>query len=281
MKTQYRFNEYYCGDSYLDIDVYPEFCKPKGKRKKNKYKPSREAQEILNRSNRDKYIIRLFNHNYNKDSFYVTLTYDDEHLPETYEIAERNLRNYIRRVKALAKKKGLFILIFAVTGYGSRRKRLHHHLMIHCPGLSAFELRDLWKDRRGARGVMRGLTHIDPAEPDIKLGLEQLARYFMKHIDENRKRGLKTTYYRSRNHKEPEFKPRQMRLKKIEILHMAEHFDFSAIENLYPGYSLIRSEHYPTEKERASAIVFNEINGGYYFHFKLYRPPWIKNKLRR
>ena len=174
----YKFNEFYCGENYLDVQIYPEYIKPhKGTRKK-KTKPTNEAQEFLNQNNRDRYVCRLFNHNFTPSGSYITLTYDDEHLPESYEGAEKEINNYIRRIKYHAKKKGAPTpKICKVTGYGERRKRLHHHIIIS-DELTAAELKKLWRDKKGE---LRGRITIDPLEFD-KFGLDRLANYFLKHI---------------------------------------------------------------------------------------------------
>ena len=267
----YKFNEFFCGDNYLDVQIYPEYIKPNKSKRKKKSKPTNEAQQFLNKNNRDRYVCRLFNNNFTPEDFFVTLTYDDEHIPNSFEAAEKEINNYIRRVKYRAKKKGLPVpKICKVTGYGARRKRIHHHLVISGE-LSGRELMDLWRDKKGE---LRGKPTIDPLEFD-KFGIERLANYFLKHIKENENRGVKCTYYRSRNLEEPKKNIAVRRITNREVEDIRTYTDYSVFEKLYPEYEFIRPEYYPEGAEER-AVYFNEQNGGYFFLLRFYKPGYWK-----
>ena len=272
----YKFNEFYCGKNYLDVQIYPEYVLPKKGKRKSKYKQTSEVQQALNNDNRDRYVCRLFNHNYTERDYYITLTYKDEYLPTSFEEAEREVNNYIRRIQYRAKREGLPTpKICKVTGYGERRKRLHHHLVVSGE-LPGYVLKDLWKIKDGKEYEYRGRIDVDPLEFD-KFGIIKLANYFVKHINENKKRGIKCTYYRSRNLQEPKKNPRVRRLKNREVEDIAKYTDFSALKKLYPDYQLIYPEYYETEKEQKRAIYYNEHNGGYYFLLRFYKPQRRRN----
>lgn len=269
----YKFNEFYCGENYLDVQIYPEYIKPHKGTRKRKSKPTNEAQEFLNQHNRERYVCRLFNHNFTPSGSYITLTYDDEHLPESYEAAEKEINNYIRRIKYHAKKKGLPTpKICKVTGYGERRKRLHHHIIIS-DELTAAELKKLWRDKKGE---FRGRITIDPLEFD-KFGLDRLANYFLKHINENKRRGVKCTYYRSRNLEEPKTNRAVRRITNREVEDIRTCTDYSVFEKLYSEYEFIRPEYYKDENAQERAVYFNEHNGGYFFLLRFYKPGYWKN----
>lgn len=87
-----------------------------------------EEKEAYNRHKSEKHFIRLVNTNFNSKSYYVTVTYNDTNLPNSYQEACNNLDNYIRRLKYTNPN----AVIVAVIGYGSRSGRLHHHLLISC-----------------------------------------------------------------------------------------------------------------------------------------------------
>ena len=97
-----RESVYVCGD-YMDADIYPVF-QPAGKRRA-RCKPTSAIQEKLNQKNAEKKITRLAHANFTEDDIALHLTYDE--LPEDEEQAQRDLYNYIRRVKRLRKKMGL------------------------------------------------------------------------------------------------------------------------------------------------------------------------------
>ena len=94
-----RESVYVCGN-YMDADIYPVF-QPAGKRRA-RCKPTSAIQERLNQKNAEKKITRLAHANFTEEDLALHLTY--EFLPESEEQAQRDLYNYIRRVKRLRKK---------------------------------------------------------------------------------------------------------------------------------------------------------------------------------
>lgn len=97
-----------------------------------------EEKARCNRHKSEKHFIRLVNTNFTSAGYYVTLTYDDEHLPLSYSEAVKNLVNYVRRLRS----SNPHAKIVAVTGYGSRSGRLHHHLIVS--GVSEGDLLGKW-----------------------------------------------------------------------------------------------------------------------------------------
>lgn len=85
-----------------------------------------EEKVRYNNHRSEKRFVRLVNTNFTSAAYYVTLTYDDEHLPKSYEEAQKKLDNYIRRLRY----SNPHAKIVAVTGYGRSSGRLHHHLII-------------------------------------------------------------------------------------------------------------------------------------------------------
>lgn len=88
-----------------------------------------------------------------KESWFVTLTYDDKHLPEGGNLVPKHLQNFLKRLRFAVPEK---IRFFAVGEYGDKSWRPHYHLVI-------FGLRDplscvaAWRDRDG-RPI--GIVHI-------------------------------------------------------------------------------------------------------------------------
>lgn len=85
-----------------------------------------EEKEKYNRHKSCKQFVRIVCNNFTSKGFYVTLTYAPEHLPSDYKAAQKELENYIRRLKYINPN----VVIVAVTGYGKNTGRLHHHLII-------------------------------------------------------------------------------------------------------------------------------------------------------
>lgn len=97
-----------------------------------------EEKTRYNSHKSEKHFVRLVNTNFTSSAYYVTLTYDNEHLPQGYTEAVKNLDNYIRRLRY----SNPHAKIVAVTGYGSRSGRLHHHLIVS--GVSEGDILGKW-----------------------------------------------------------------------------------------------------------------------------------------
>lgn len=257
MITKYKQKDVVCGENYITTTIYPEYTPPKGSRKR-KRRPTSEVQQHLNDENRKNYISNLVNTNYAPSDYWATITYNDEHLPVSFTDAVHELSKFIERIKYYAKTNGLPMpKIIAVTGYGNRRKRLHHHLII-----SGFipidEFTERWRDKKGD---WRGWVDVKPLQFD-KFGVDCLAKYFIKHIEENKTRGIKTPYFRSRNLSEPIKKTKNAKISRRQIEFAKSYTDLSIFERLHPEYEIADMTPY-----------YNDCNGGYYFTIKYYRPP--------
>lgn len=80
---------------------------------------------------------------------YVTLTYDNEHLPKNRAEAEKHLRKYIKRLREYWKKKGKKLRYVYVTEHNHGDGRYHHHIMLSALGEDDIEiLCSLWDGGR-------------------------------------------------------------------------------------------------------------------------------------
>lgn len=124
-----------------EIEIYPVSDKVRDF-SKSEPKPvnvrTPEEKKQYNRHKSEKHFVRLVNKNFTGSGYYVTLTYDNEHLPQSYTAALKCLDNYIRRLRYSNQN----ARIIAVTGYGSRSGRLHHHLIIE--GVSEGDILSRW-----------------------------------------------------------------------------------------------------------------------------------------
>ena len=264
MRRSYRITDIICGDNYITSRIYPEYRTVKHSRAK-KAKPTSEVRALLNEKNQKEYLAHLASTNFTDRDYYITLTYNDEHLPKNYDEAVRELKKYIARAKYRAAKQGKTLKIIAVTGYGSKRKRLHHHLIISgC--FMPYEIIDLWK---GREKKSRGFVEVNPLQfNQFGVAIDNLLKYFYKHIEENKKLGITGSgYYRSRNLAEPEYRSRSGKLSHKQIEWARTFTDFSVFERMHPDYAL------------ADVVTFhNDVNGGYYFTVRYYRPPNKRKK---
>lgn len=168
-KVVYALKEITAGEQF-EVEIYPQFrsmdeVPREGQRT---VRDNSRAQKNLNDKNARKYVERLINQNFGDNDIWLTLTYDDRHLPPDGDIdaAIRNVQNYIRRVNYQRKKRGLPNAKYVyVTEYNPEAEiRWHHHIVMDgALGMdivegcwkqaSRNEVRRLRKDENGLSGM--------------------------------------------------------------------------------------------------------------------------------
>lgn len=187
MKSFIREKKIYCGENYLEVDIIPiskNQKMPRGRRSKKK-KVTAPKQKRLNDKRARRYFVQLVNTNFGKEDLHVTVTYSNDELPETIEDAEREARNYIRRIDYRRKKENLpplkYILVteYRLKKEGGKPIRIHHHIIMN-GGLDRDVVESLWSRRKG-KGKRKaiGFANADRLQPN-EYGLEALCRYLMK-----------------------------------------------------------------------------------------------------
>ena len=88
-----------CGESYMEVDLYAITPEEHQAKRRKKCRPSSERQKRRNAQHAHRRRVQKANANFTVLGFYLTLTYAEEYLPESMEQAEKDLRNYIRRLK--------------------------------------------------------------------------------------------------------------------------------------------------------------------------------------
>lgn len=254
MRSFYRETRYECGD-YMEVNIYPVYSKAPCRRKKAK--PTSETQQKLNDINAENKLVRIANANFKTGDLKVELTYSPSHLPADDEEADKELKNFLRRVKRYRQKRGMSELKWiAVTEKGKRSGRYHHHLIMS-GDINLFDLVQLWG---------RGIVGTDILIFDEN-GIASLAKYMMKQAREfmGKKR-----YSRSRNLIDPPAKQRDNRFSKRMIQELAKDTENRAeYEKLYEGYLF-----------SCANVVYNEANGGVYIHARYYKKEaaWCTNR---
>lgn len=252
-KTFIREKKIYCGN-YLEVDIIPKAIDEKIKGKRNKKrKVSAPKQKKLNDKNARRYFIQIVNTNFNQDDLHLSVTYSNDELPETLEDAEKEIRNYIRRIDYRRKKEGLkptkYVLVTEgkVQKGGEKIVRIHHHIIIS-GGLSRDIIESLWRRRRKKgekEGKQIGFVNADRLQMN-EYGLEALSRYLMKN-PEGKKRWTCSQNLDRPTVSENDHKYSRRQVEKIirESCHDKEFW-----QNKYPGYYLTESE-----------PVYNELTG--------------------
>ena len=221
-----REKRIYCGEEYLEVDIVPVTNMPEaGKGKKGK---SSQAQKNLNDKRSKRRFVQIANTNFGVDDLHISATYNEEHLPITLEEAERNVHNYLDRVKRRMKRvTGQDLKYMLVTEYTpeeeegqltlegmedkqTRAVRIHHHIILN-GGLSRDDLELMWSatrinwkkaqnDTEYRKTVdYLGFVNCDRLQPNEN-GIEGLVNYINK-----RKKGCKK-WSTSMNLKKPKEK---------------------------------------------------------------------------
>lgn len=219
--SKYRCKTIKSGDM-LECEIYPIWNRSYLRRAKLKI--SREEQKNLNNKNRRKKIVRLVNTNFTKKDMWLTVTYDKEHNPQDLDEAQKNVRNYLRKIKRRDKD----VKYLYVTEGKKNSKRFHHHIFISTK-LSRDEIENLWQ--YGARKEAHRL------QPD-EFYLTGIAIYTTKAIKNKNQWGY------SKNLKQPKITTADTKLTKRQAQKITEDENaaISLFEKLFNGYQNLKTE---------------------------------------
>lgn len=206
---------------YLEVEIYQISDREKIKPRSTKLKESRKEQKNLNDQNAIKHLVRLANNNFGPEDLSLHLTYAPLRRPETVDQAQKDVTNYLARLKRYRKKNGLPDLKYIAVIEKSDEGWLHHHLIINDMDRDAAET--IWK---------AGRANADRLKPD-EYGLEGLVRYITKDPQGNKR------WSASKNLIQPEIRVRDAKFTKREVDKLASNpEDREKIEKLYEGYCL-------------------------------------------
>ena len=235
MQRKYREVKYECGE-FLDVEFFPVY--KKSKQRRSRANPSSEGQKLLNQKRSQRRLTRLIHANFTQADYALHLTYDENNMPESEDVAKRNVQNYLRRLKRLYQKLGVELKYICVTEKGKKSERLHHHLIIS-GGVSRDDVEKLWKM---GRANTKRLQFDDN-------GVAGLSHYISKQA----------LFYRrwngSKNLVDPDTKQNDYRYTRSKAHNVCRYEDRELIGELYPGYTL-------------SSIEFTESDiGGEFYGF--------------
>jgi hypothetical protein len=190
---------------------------------------NREAQKILNKNNSIKRCRRLVDNNFTINDYMVTMTYgSDQDLPDEKQ-ARKDIRNYLRRARADAKKHGRelkYLYVIEWFNGDGRRARVHHHVFLS--GVDRDTAENLWT---------YGRCNADRLKPENGT-LAGLAIYTLKQPKE----GWRTRRWQgSQNLKKPTVTIADTKLSKRQIERLAEDIENAApliIGGQFPSYCI-------------------------------------------
>lgn len=109
---------------------------------------------------------------------FVTLTYDNERLPKNKAESLKYTQKWLKRLR---KKHGK-LRYFLVTERGSKRGRLHHHLILWSEELIKLKPLERWRTMHKLWGEMR----LDVQEVRTKHAFLYTAKYILKNITDEK-----------------------------------------------------------------------------------------------
>lgn len=226
-----------------EIEIFPVF-KLKSDVPEHKKKKTKKSQWDLNDKNARKKFVRLLCTNFTSKDYWCTFNYKVP--PKTFEEAEKNMRNFIRRLNGKRKKRGLPRMKYIyITEFGSKG-RVHHHIIMD-GALDRDTVEETWK--HGKRNHVRWLEEDD-------FGLTGLATYLSKD-PKGRKR-----WKASRGLKKPKETENYSRFKKSRVERMARNQNIIEEE-------LKKEPPYEKLKYLDAEVKWNGINGLFYIYARM------------
>ena len=244
-KNFIREKRIYCGKEWLEVDIVPVTNMPETG--KGKTKESSQAQKNLNDKRSKRRFVQIANANFGEDDLHISATYNEEHLPMTLKEAEKNVHNYLDRVKRRMKRvTGQDLKYMLVTEYTpdeedeDKAVRIHHHIIIN-GGLSRDDLELMWSttrinwnkanDREYRKKIdYIGFVNCDRLQPNEN-GIEGLVNYINK-----RKKGCKK-WSTSMNLEKPKEKKNDHKYSFRKLRELAKTPEDKEVwRKQYPGY---------------------------------------------
>jgi len=243
----------------LEADLFPMY----GRTKMSQIRamrtgiPTKEAQERANHVRSIRREIMLAEANFTSRDYFLHLTYKG--IEPSFERAEKDVRNFLCRVKYQRKKRGLSDLKYiAVIENGEGKKRIHAHMLIS-GGIHRDELERIWNSStvNGGGSIRADMLDTEnglagavvymakelwakgyrrkPDEDEFD-EIEGIARYMVDHVNK------KCSWRNSRNLIVPrpttsasKFSNRKIKLIARDFKAMAKEI----MERTYPGYRFI------------------------------------------
>ena len=176
-------------------------------RSEAKKEAHRKAQMRLNQRNARKKLDRLVNANFGSGDLIITCTYGHGKQPQDDERAAKDIRNYIKRIQYMRRKRGLpemrYIYVTEVTVSEQYGVRYHHHIIMS-GGIGRDEAEACWGKKHG------GICNAKKCQPTNR-HLTGFSRYLtmdkrertMEADGKNRQRKMRRGWVPSKNLVDP------------------------------------------------------------------------------
>ena len=251
MQCRYKEKIVKAGDMIFGL-VYPEYRKA-GKRK-GKFRETSEVQ-ARNNERRSLEMHRWIVHeNFTREDSFLTLTFDSENLPETKKDFDREIRNFVCRLKRLYKKSGVELKYYIERVFGEGA-RPHAHVYLS-GGVSRDLIEVTWG--RGYCNTKRlQFTECGIADLTVYAGTQKSGE------GKPRRRKGEKRYSGSRNLIKPAERTNVTRYSKAAVEEIADAGNPQEIfAARYKGYWL---SEFPV-------LIQNPVTHGWWMSFVMYKP---------
>lgn len=155
----------------IEMDVPPRQCVPRGARQ---YETGMVQEHLNMKLAYQKFELSLYA-NFTVLDWLIELTYDDAHLPQRYEDANRKLKRFIRRLRMARRERGKELRYLYVTEGLHGDGRMHHHIIVNFGTETLKELAELW-----GQGFVFRQRLADFRGENNQEGLSAVAKYLTK-----------------------------------------------------------------------------------------------------
>ena len=220
----------------IDAEVFPVFGRnQRGGLRRAKHQITREAQQRANDERSRLHFIQIVEMNFTEKDVAIGLDYAGK--APTPDRVDKDIRNFIARVKRARKKAGLPEMKYAyaiggdempAAGYSGKRPHVH---MIMTGGIDRDVLEQIWKHGRA------NCHRLQPRDE----GLGGIAVYFTRQKQDRPEKPGVRKWRGSRNLDQPEPRSRDARMPNSRVKRIARDFRNEAkdvMEKLYPGYMM-------------------------------------------
>ena len=256
-----REKRIFCGENYMEVDLYSltgrQIAVSKTTRAK-RYNETSPKQKNLNEKKSRRYFTQLLNCNFGNGDYHITCTYSRENLPQSDSEADKEVRKYIRRISDYAKKnnfqKPKYVIVTSfVSSKTGLPARVHHHIVLSCPGLNRDIIENLWRKPKRAgekKGKKIGHCNCDVIDDLGESALAPLASYLCRQGSASKRWtasvGLKKPYYKLNDDRYSREKLRKFALERAG--------DCDFWQSKYPGWVI-------TNIDYGIRCEFSEVSG--------------------
>ena len=223
----------------MECEIYPVFGKrDEAKARAAKANVTPEKMKRLNRQRAERYICQLADCNFTEKDVELTLTYKKHYQPDA-ERCQKDVRNFLDRLKRYRKKYGLGDpkYIYVIEG-GRQKKNGYGVTNFHC-----HMLMDGAVDRKTLELIWEnGYANTKQLQPDEDRGLEELAKYMIKESKNTGRR-----FCHSRNLQKPKVRTKDAKTSNRVVKAIAHDIRNEAkaeMEKRYPSYKFVECKVY-------------------------------------